>query len=103
MAKLLSVIVFASFFIHPTQSQRKSDREHDLLIGPVRNVQVSVARLSDASGKVQESKSEFRGSITYDANGFLLEKVVVDRERRVRRLYTHDSNGYRVVVRAGND
>ena len=103
MAKLLSTLLMAALAFYSTQARRESDTEHDLLKGRIHNIQISIARLSNKAGKLQEGNPEFSQSLTYDTNGDLLEHVFLEGELRVRHLYSYDSKGNRIAREIGRD
>lgn len=98
MTKSLTVVLLILSLLILSQSNRKSDREHDRLKGPIKSVQVSFARLvPDKSGVPQEGTQEFLRSFKYDDNGMLTEKLVVEDRMKVRYLYFYDSKGNRTA------
>lgn len=95
MTTLFSTILAIVMIFYSLQGQRKSEREHDSLKGTVHDVHVSVAKLSNHSGKLQEGKPAFLQSFTYGNNGALIEKKFLDGGLQVKHLYSYDSKGNR--------
>ena len=57
----------------PVAAVEDSDRLRDGLVGPVRRVRTEVAKLSNESGKVVESKHAVLEVVSYDIKGNKLE------------------------------
>lgn len=95
MQILAGSLVVGLFLFQSSSSVKKSDREHDGLLGNVRSILLEIARLSEESGKVSEGERFGQTVTRYDANGSITEVVRVFDKRLVlsRSLYTYDSAG----------
>lgn len=95
MQILAGWLVLGLFLFQSSTPVKKSDREHDGLLGNVRSMLFEIARLSEESGKATEGERFGQTVTRYDANGSRTE-VVRFLDRRLifsRSVYTHDSQG----------
>src|SRR5689334_16923900 len=88
--------------------QVKSDKEHNGLLGNVKQIKTEVAKISGVSGNPSEGKRELKRTETYDKKGNLTERIsvvstaglpnvsVLGGKATTRQVFVHDKNGARV-------
>lgn len=77
-------------------AQKKSDLEHDRLIGPVKILRVETAKLVSKSGIWLEKGRNLQWVIHYDPKGNMTKEVIhLDSPRRTEINYHYDKDGNR--------
>ncbi len=97
--RILTAFFIIAFLVHSTFSQqRKSDKEHDQLLGYVKTVRIEKAKLSNKDGKLIEGRRTQDKSWTYDKKGNIVDEIIGSSHR----LYSYDSKGNRLEKRNPN-
>jgi YD repeat-containing protein len=97
MKRLIISMILCMVLALPVAAQKKTDREHEGFIGPVRSAKVETAKLEEKSGKLEEKRRELWQSLSFDANGNLVERLDRDHQSSGldRHVYSYDASGNR--------
>ena len=91
---LLSLLLLA-VFSQLAEAQKRSEKEADGFIGPVKNVYTTTAYVAGESGGPLQEMPALSHSFTYDDKGRLLEdaEILPDGSPDTRRTWKYDSRG----------
>jgi len=82
-------------FAQPADAQKRSEKEADGFIGPVKNVYTTTAYVAGESSGPSQEMPALSHSFTYDDKGRLLEdaEILPDGSPDIRRTWKYDSRG----------
>jgi hypothetical protein len=96
MNKLISSLLLCLVLTCAAAAQKKSDREHERLIGPVKSVRVETARLVKKSGNWVEKSRDLQEVIDYGSKGEMTKKTIhADSPTIITIKYSYDKDGKR--------
>ena len=105
MIRLISTIFICLLLDSSAVAQKKSDTEHDRLIGLIKSIRVETARLVSKSGLWQEKRRDLERVINYDSEGYLTKEIIyIDSPTITRITYRYDKDGNRsedILVEGG--
>src|SRR5262245_27075279 len=92
---ILPLLLTALISVQDATAQKKSQREQDGLVGPVRTVRIERAQLLNEAGKYIEGPRTLSDTMIYDAEGRLLESAdyLPGGAPDTKSTYKYDSKG----------
>jgi hypothetical protein len=96
MNKLVGPVLICLIVTCSAAAQKKTDRENDRLIGPVKSVRVETAKLVNKSERWIERGRELERVISYDSQGNMTKQTIyTDRPTVTEIEYRYDKDGNR--------
>ncbi len=95
LIKTLIALALVALFTHPALAGKKTDREQERLIGPVKTVLIELTNISNQAGKWVESARIPWLSNTYDLKGNKIQEdqLYDDISLNFKSIFNYDANG----------
>jgi hypothetical protein len=95
MKSCLIALLLVAFLTDPVSASKKTDREQERLIGPVKTVLIELTTISNQEGKWVESPRIPWLSNTYDLKGNKIQEdqLYEDVSLNFKSIFNYDSNG----------